>query len=195
MLKGSDKRVAGYPVDPLFIDRWSPRAMSGEAISEAEMMTLFEAARWAPSCGNFQPWRFLYARRGTDFWPAFLDLLNTGNRGWAERAGALVLVISRTHFDGDGRSCASHSYDAGAAWQNIALQAWIGGLVAHGIGGFDAERARRVLRVPAAYAIEAMIVLGKPGDVSLLPDSLQKREQPNDRRPLAQTVCEGPFSL
>jgi len=195
VLKGSDKRVAGYPVDPLFIDRWSPRAMSGEAISEAEMMTLFEAARWAPSCGNFQPWRFLYARRGTDFWPAFLDLLNTGNRGWAERAGALVLVISRTHFDGDGRSCASHSYDAGAAWQNIALQAWIGGLVAHGIGGFDAERARRVLRVPAAYAIEAMIVLGKPGDVSLLPDSLQKREQPNDRRPLAQTVCEGPFSL
>lgn len=195
MLKGSDKRVAGYPVDPLFIDRWSPRAMSGEAISEAEMMTLFEAARWAPSCGNFQPWRFLYARRGTDFWPAFLDLLNTGNRGWAERAGALVLVISRTHFDGDGRSCASHSYDAGAAWQNIALQAWIGGLVAHGIAGFDAERARRVLRVPAAYAIEAMIVLGKPGDVSLLPDSLQKREQPNDRRPLAQTVCEGPFSL
>ncbi len=195
MLKGSDKRIAGHPIDPLFIDRWSPRAMSGEAITEQELMTLFEAARWAPSCGNFQPWRFLYARRDTDFWSAYFDLLNAGNRGWAERAGALVLVISRTHFDGDGRSCATHSYDAGAAWQNIALQAWILRLVAHGIAGFDAERARRVLRVPSAYAIEAMIVLGKRGDPALLPESQQKREQPNDRRPLAQSVCEGPFSL
>lgn len=195
MLKGSDKRIAGFPVDPLFIDRWSSRAMSGEAISEQELMTLFEAARWAPSCGNFQPWRFLYARRDTDFWSAFFDLLNAGNRGWADRAGALVLVISRTHFDGDGRSCVTHSYDAGAAWQNIALQAWMKGIVAHGIAGFDAERARRVLRVPAAYAIEAMIVLGKRGDPALLPESQQKREQPSDRRPLAQSVCEGPFSL
>ena len=195
MLKGSDNRIAGHPIDPLFIDRWSPRAMSGESFSEQELMTLFEAARWAPSCGNFQPWRFLYARRDTDFWPAFLDLLNAGNRGWAERAGALVLVISRTHFDGDGRSCATHSYDTGAAWQNIALQAWTKDIVAHGIAGFDAERARRVLRVPTAYAIEAMIVLGKRGDPALLPESQQKREQPSDRRPLAQSVCEGPFSL
>ena len=195
MLKGSDQRIASHPIDPLFIDRWSSRAMSGEALSEPELMSLFEAARWAPSCGNFQPWRFLYARRDTDFWPAFLDLLNAGNRAWAERAGALVLVISRTHFDGDGRTCVTHSYDAGAAWQNLALQAWISGVVVHGIAGFDAERARRVLRVPAAYAIEAMIVLGKRGDPAQLAESLQKREQPNDRRPLAQTVCEGPFSL
>lgn len=195
MLKGSDRRIAGFSVDPLFIDRWSSRAMSGEAIGEAELMTLFEAARWAPSCGNFQPWRFLYARRDTDFWTAFFDLLNSGNRGWAERAGALVLVISRTHFDGDGRSCVTHSYDAGAAWQNIALQAWMKGMVAHGIAGFDAERARRVLRVPSAYAIEAMIVLGRRGDPALLPEAQQKREQPNDRRPLLQSVCEGPFSL
>ena len=195
MLKGSDKRIAGHPIDPLFIDRWSSRAMSGDAISEADLMTLFEAARWAPSCGNFQPWRFLYARRGTDFWTAFFDLLNAGNRSWADRAGALVLVISRTNFDGDGRSCVTHSYDAGAAWQNIALQAWMKGLVAHCVAGFDAERARRVLRVPAAYAIEAMIVLGHRGDPALLPESQRKREQPNDRRPLAQTVCEGPFSL
>lgn len=195
MLKGSDRRIAGHPIDSLFIDRWSSRALSGEAIGEAELMTLFEAARWAPSCGNFQPWRFLYARRDTDFWPAFFELLNAGNKAWAERAGALVLVISRTHFDGDGRSCVTHSFDAGAAWQNIALQAWTKGWVAHAIAGFDAERARRVLRVPAAYAIEAMIVIGKRGDPAQLPESQQKREQPSDRRPLAQTVCEGPFSL
>ena len=195
MLKGSAHRNAAFPITTLFLDRWSSRAMSGEALSEAELMTLFEAARWAPSSGNFQPWRFLYARRDTDFWPAFLDLLNPGNRTWAERAGALVLVISRTHFEGDGRPFVTHSYDAGAAWQNLALQASLSDLVAHGIGGFDYERARRVLRVPATYAVEAMIVIGKRGDAAGLSESLRKRETPNDRRPLAQSVCEGPFSL
>ena len=195
MLKGRDHRRAEHPLDPMFLDRWSSRAMSGEALNDKELMTLLEAARWAPSSGNFQPWRFLYARRDTDFWPAFLDLLNPGNRTWAEKAGALVLVISRMHHDGDGRPCTTHSYDAGAAWQNLALQASLSDFVAHGIGGFDYERARRVLRVPAAYAVEAMIVIGKPGDAAGLSESLRKREVPSDRRPLAQSVCEGPFSL
>jgi nitroreductase len=93
MIKGSSARPSTHPLHPLFLDRWSPRAMSGAALSEAEMLTLFEAARWAPSSGNFQPWRFLYARRDSDFWPAFLDLLAPGNRAWAERAGALVVCI------------------------------------------------------------------------------------------------------
>ena len=195
MIIGSAHRQTTLPIHPLFLDRWSSRAMSGEALSETELMTLLEAARWAPSSGNFQPWRFLYARRDTDFWQAFLELLVPGNRSWAQHAGALVLVISRTYYDGDGRPCPTHSYDAGAAWQNLALQASLSNLVAHGIAGFDYERARRVLRVPDAYAVEAMIVLGKRGDETQLGESLQKREVPNDRRPLAQSVCEGPFSL
>jgi nitroreductase len=195
MIKGSDFRQAGYPIAAPLLDRWSPRALSGEALSEAELMPLFEAARWAPSSGNFQPWRFLYARRDTDFWPAFFGLVTPRNQAWAQRAGALVLVISRTHFDGDGRPCRTHSYDSGAAWENLALQAAASGLVAHGIEGFDYDQARRVLRVPAAYAIEAMVVIGKPGDKALLSESLQQREQPNTRRPLAELVCEGPFSL
>ncbi len=195
MEHGSSHRKPDHPIEPLLLDRWSPRAMSGEALTEEELMRLFEAARWAPSCGNFQPWRFLYARRDTDFWPAFLDLLKPSNREWAARAGALVVVISRTHYEGDGRSCVTHSYDSGAAWQNLALQAWSVKLVAHGIVGFDYERARRVLRVPAAFAVEAMIVLGHPGNKSELSESLQKRETPSTRRPLSETVCEGPFSL
>jgi len=195
MEHGSSYRKPDYPIQSLFVDRWSPRAMSGEALSEIELMRLFEAARWAPSCGNFQPWRFLYARRDTDFWPAFLDLLKPSNREWAARAGALVVVISRTHYDGDGRSCVTHSYDSGAAWQNLALQAWSSNLVAHGIVGFDYERARRVLRVPAAFAVEAMIVLGQPGENAQLSDALQNREKPSTRRPLSETICEGPFSL
>jgi len=195
MIRGSTRRRTAHPVDPLFPDRWSPRAMSGEALTQAELLTLLEAARWAPSSMNFQPWRFLYALRDTDFWPAFLDLLVPANRAWAERAGALVLFISRTHFDGDGRPCITHSYDTGAAWQNLALQGTLSNLVVHGIQGFDYQRARRVLRVPEAYAIEAMAVIGRPGDVSLLGETLRQREQPSDRRPLAETACEGPFSL
>ena len=195
MEHGSSHRTPAFPIQPLFVDRWSPRAMSGQALTESELMTLFEAARWAPSCGNFQPWRFLYARRDTDFWPAFLDLLKPSNREWAARAGALVVVISRTHYEGDGRACITHSFDSGAAWQNLALQAWLGHLVAHGIVGFDYERARRVLRVPAGYTVEAMIVLGHPGNKAELSESLQKREKPSSRRPLSESVCEGPFSL
>ena len=195
MDRGSAHREAAHPIHALFLDRWSPRALAGTALSEAELMPLFEAARWAPSSGNFQPWRFLYARRDTDFWPAFLDLLRPSNQSWAARAGALVLIISRTHFDGDGRACITHSFDSGAAWQSLALQASLNGLVAHGMEGFDYERARRVLRVPAEYAVEAMVALGHPGKVADLSEPLQKREHPSTRRPLAQTICEGPFSL
>lgn len=195
MEKGSDYRKSDYPIHPLFLDRWSPRAMSGEALSQGELMLLLEAARWAPSSGNFQPWRFLYARRDTDFWPAFLDLLVPANRVWAERAGALVLLISRTHLEGSGRPSVTHAYDTGAAWQNLALQATLSNLVAHGIQGFDYERARRVLRVPAGYSVEAMAVLGKPAARTVLSAALQERERPSARRPLQESACEGPFSF
>ncbi len=195
MVKGSAYRQAAFPIEPQFLDRWSSRAMSGEGLTEAELMPLLEAARWAPSSGNFQPWRFLYARRDTDFWPAFMDLLVPRNQSWAQYAGALVLVISRTHLDRDGKPSPTHSYDTGAAWMSLALQGIHNGLVVHGIEGFDYGRARRVLRVPAEFAVEAMAVIGKPGDKAKLGDSLQQRELPNDRRPLAQTACEGPFSL
>ena len=194
MIKGSDRRQASYAAHPLFVDRWSPRAMSGEPLSDAQLLPLFEAARWAPSSMNFQPWRILYARRDSDFWLTFLDLLVPGNRSWAQQAGALAVFISRTQFD-DGRPCLTHSYDAGAAWENLALQASLSGLVAHGIQGFDYERARRVLRIPTVYAVEAMVVLGKPGNAAALPAELAGREHPNDRRPLSQSICEGPFAL
>jgi len=194
MIKGSSQRHSAHPVNPLFLDRWSARAMTGAGLSEAELLALFEAARWAPSSMNFQPWRFLYARRDSDFWPAFLGLLVPSNRLWAERAGALVVIISRLQFD-DQRPCVTHSFDSGAAWQNLALQATLSDIVAHAVQGFDYEAARRVLRVPAHYAVEAMVVLGKPGATAELPEHLRVREQPNERRPLAQSICEGPFNF
>lgn len=194
MIKGSQKRHAEHPIHLMLIDRWSPRAMSGQPVSKAELMLLFEAARWAPSSMNFQPWRMLYALRDTAPWPVFFGLLNERNRGWAQHAGALVLFTSKKSFD-DGRPCVTHSFDSGAAWQNFALQGFQSGLAVHGMQGFDYERARVELKVPDDFAVEAMIAVGKPGDKSALPEPLQARESPNERRPIEQTVREGAFTF
>jgi nitroreductase len=193
MQRGSSVRKAAYPIDTLFIDRWSQRAMTGEALTGPELMVLFEAARWAPSSGNRQPWRILYALRDTPHFATFLDLLNEGNRVWAHRAGALALIVSKIVHE--GKPNPTHSYDTGAAWQNLALQGYLKGYAMHGIGGFHAVRAREVLKVPEDYAVEAMVVVGRLADKSVLNETLQARETPNDRKPLEELICEGPFSL
>jgi nitroreductase len=193
MLKGSEVREADHPVAELFLNRWSPRAMSGEEIAEEDLMSLFEAARWAPSSYNNQPWRILYARRGTEHWPTFLDLLVEGNKAWAKHAAALLLFASKETFDFNGEPYPTHSFDTGAAWENLALQATLKGYVAHGMQGFDYERARAALGIPEGFRVEAMAAVGRPGAAEDLPEGLRKREAPSDRKPLAQTVCEGPF--
>jgi nitroreductase len=192
MIKGSQIRQAAHAIDSMFVDRWSPRAMSGVAIAAAELMVLFEAARWAPSSRNFQPWRMLYALRDTPHWQLFLGLLSESNRHWAQLGGALVLFISSRTFD-DGRQSVTHGFDTGAAWENFALQASQRDLVVHGMQGFDYARARTELAIPEQFELHAMAVVGKPGDAALLPENQRARERPNDRRPVAQTVCEGPF--
>lgn len=193
MIKGSEKRQADHPVETLFVDRWSPRAMSGEAIDEGQLLSLFEAARWAPSANNNQPWRFLYAHRDTAHWPTFLGLLVDANRLWADKAAALIVIVSKTTFDHNGKPSRTHSFDAGAAWQNLALQASQGGLVAHGMQGFDYERAQSELGIPTEFAVEAMVAVGRPGAIEDLPEKLRERESPSPRRPLQQTACEGAF--
>jgi nitroreductase len=194
MVKGSDKRHPDHPVDRLFADRWSPRAMSGEEIPDGELLTLFEAARWAPSSMNNQPWRMLYAPRSSRHWPLFFDLLVDSNRVWCARAAALLVVISKNTFE-NGKPCRTHSYDSGAAWMSLALQGSMMGLVVHGMQGFDYERARSVLNIPEGYQVEAMAAVGRPGRVEDLPEQLQARETPSERKPLEQSICEGPFSL
>src|SRR5215468_9437686 len=131
MIKGSQIRKADYAIEPLLLDRWSPRAMSGEEISHEELMRLFEAARWAPSSFNAQPWHALYARRNTEHWQTFFDLLVDANKTWAKNAAALVVFISRQIFDDE--PSVTHSYDCGAAWENFALQGFRQGLVVHGM--------------------------------------------------------------
>jgi len=193
MIKGSEQRQANHPVDPIFLDRWSPRAMSGEDISPEELMTLFEAARWAPSSNNNQPWRILYARRGSKQWPLFFDLLVDTNKTWCSNAAVLLVFVSKTTFDHNAKPSRTHSYDCGAAWENLALQGFLKGYVVHGMQGFDYETARTVLEIPEGFQVEAMAAVGRPGAKEALPEELQKREAPNSRRRLEETVCEGLF--
>lgn len=194
MIKGSEKRQPNHSIDRIFVDRWSPRAMSGEEVSNEELLTLFEAARWAPSSMNNQPWRVLYATRTSSHWPLFFDLLVDSNKVWCANAAALLLVISKTTFE-SGKPCRTHSYDSGAAWMSLALQGSLLGLVVHGMQGFDYDRARTVLNIPDEYQLEAMAAIGRPGRIDDLPEPLRLRETPNERRTLAQSICEGPFSL
>jgi nitroreductase len=193
MIKGSETRKADYTIEPLLLDRWSPRAMSGEEISRQELMRLFEAARWAPSSFNTQQWRALYARRGTEHWQTFFDLLVDANKAWAKNAAVLVVFISRKLFDYDNEPSVTHSYDCGAAWENFALQGFHQGLVVHGMQGFDYDRARKDLAIPEEFQVEAMAAVGKSGPKELLPEKLQARESPSDRRKLSESVSEGPF--
>ena len=183
-------RIAEHSVDPLFIQRWSSRAMSGEALSSAELSSLFEAARWAPSTANSQPWRFVYALAGTPEFQTFFELLLEGNRAWCHRAGALVCVVSKSTI-GNGQPWRMHAFDTGAAWMSMALQGSLMGLVVHGMAGFDYSAARERLHVPEAFKVQCMVAVGKPGPREDLPEPLRAREQPNDRHPISQFTFAG----
>ena len=193
LIKGSDVRKPDHQIAPLLLDRWSPRAMSGEEISHEELMQLFEAARWAPSSFNTQQWRALYARRNTEHWQTFFDLLVDANKVWAKNAAVLVVFISRKNFDHNDEPSVTHSYDCGAAWENFALQGFHQGLVVHGMQGFDYDRARIDLQIPEEFQIEAMAAVGRPGPKEVLAEKLQARETPNDRRKVSESIFEGPF--
>jgi len=186
-------RRSEYPIHPLILSRWSSRAMSGEEMTDSEIRTLFEAARWAPSASNNQPWRFLYAKRNSQYWEVFFNLLTEGNQVWAKNAAVLVVIISATISDYKSKPIPTHSFDTGAAWENLALEASHHGFIAHGMAGFDYEKARARLRIPKDYVVEAMIAVGKKGKKIDLPDKLQEREVPSDRRPLNEIIKEGKF--
>jgi nitroreductase len=191
------QRTADHPIDPQFLNRWSPRAFTGEAIPEATLLTFLEAARWAPSGFNAQPWRFIWARRDTAAWAPLFSTLLPFNQAWAAQASALVLVVSQTRWTPPGKTeladNSSHAFDAGAAWGYLALQASLAGWHAHGIGGFDRELARSTLGIPADYQPQAAVAIGKRGDKAQLPEALQAREAPSPRHPLSAIAAEGRF--
>ena len=187
-------RIPNYPIEPLIVNRWSPRAMSGEPITHDELMALFEAARWAPSSYNNQPWRFIYAQRDTPHWSKLFDLLVPFNQEWCARAAVLILVLSRRTFFFNNKPSRTHSFDTGAAVENLALQGHAMGLVVHGMEGFDYDRARAIFAIPDEYTVEAVFAVGRPASPDVLSPELKSREVLSDRKPIAEFVTEGTFS-
>lgn len=188
----SQYRKTEFDIDPLFRDRWSPRAMSGEELSHDELMALFEAARWAPSSYNNQPWRFIYAVRSSSQWSAFFSLLGEFNQSWCKNAAALIVIVGKKTFD-NGKPSITYQLDTGAAWENLALQASRNGLVGHGMQGFDYAKARQALEIPDDYEVLAMAAVGRAGRKEDLPKELQERETPSDRKPVAEIAFQGRF--
>lgn len=190
-------RNPDHEVADIFVNRWSPRAFTGEEIPDKTLFSFFEAARWAPSSFNSQPWRFLYAKRRTEWFDKFLSLLNERNRAWAKNAAVLIVLISKTTMNVPGKTetapARHHSFDTGAAWSNFAHQASLSGWYAHAIAGFDAERARTELNIPADYHVDVAIAVGRRGDKSLLPEAFHGGENPNGRKPVTEVVIEGAF--
>ncbi len=188
-----EHRQPDWPVEPMLYRRWSPRAMSGEALTPDEMMTLFEAARWAPSSYNAQNWRLLYAIRDSQHWDRFFGLMGEGNQAWTKNAGMLIVFVSRNTFEHNDNPARTHSFDSGAAWQNLALQSTAMGLVAHAVQGFDYDRAKTELSVPDGYTVEVMIAIGRPGEIEDLPEGPRGMEKPNTRKPVSEIALEGGF--
>lgn len=184
-----------HPVHPLVRARFSPRAFSGEAIGEAELRSLFEAARWAPSANNEQPWRFFVARRDEGEWFERLALvLNEKNRRWAAHASVLVLATASTHFTRNGRENRHAFHDVGMATMQLLLQAESMGIRGHVMAGFDRALAQSELALPEPLEPVTMMALGRPAPPERLPEDLAERERaPRARLPQSELVFTGPF--
>lgn len=178
-----------YPIHDLLRRRWSPRAFEGRPIEPEKFRSLFEAARWAPSSNNAQPWRFLVAEKDNKAeYDRLFNCLVEGNRQWAHRAPMLLLSVATLQFE-DGSPNRHALHDTGMAAENLSLQATALGLVAHQMAGFDIDRARADCRIPDGYEPVAMIAVGYPGDPALLSDRLRAREvQPRVRKPFTEFV-------
>lgn len=190
-----NKRESKYNILPTILNRWSPRAMSGEKITQDELMALFDAARWAQSSYNNQPWRFIYAMRDTKFWETFFGLLVQFNQDWCKNAAVLAVAFSKNNFEYNEKPSRTHSFDTGAACQNLALQGFASGLVVHFMEGFDYDKAKKDLSIPDGFTVQAMFAVGRPGKIENLSAELQKRENPSDRKPINEFVFQGFYSL
>jgi nitroreductase len=191
--KFANPRIPETEVDAIFTDRWSPRSFLDEPLTDDQVATLFEAARWAPSCYNDQPWHFRYARSSADR-ELFAEALLAKNQLWASRAPLLIFVLARRHFGHSSKPNRHGAFDAGAAWMSLALQARRLGLYAHAMAGFDIEKAYTLLKVnKEEFDIMAAVAVGFRGEANLLNEEMAEIEAPNGRKPLADVAGEGAF--
>jgi len=182
----SQSRQPQADVDAQFLQRWSPRAFSDQPVQRQTLLSLMEAARWAPSAANEQPWLFLIPEN-EEALQRFRSLLNPGNQRWACRAPLLLYLAGRRHWSKSGQANYTYQFDCGSAFMSLALQAGKQHLFVHPMAGFDRERAYEVLHVDKEkYDIIIAVAVGYYGDAKGLPQDLQEREHPSRRKDLAE---------
>lgn len=185
-------RQADYEIDPIYVMRWSPRAFSNKEVEQEKLNSLFEAARWAPSAANWQPWRFVYAKT-EESRAKFLLFINENNVEWCKNAPVLLAIVSKKTRNEAGDLNHFHAFDTGTAWGYLTLEAARQGLITHGMGGFDRHKAKEVLQIPEEYDVQAVVAIGYHDPNVELSERNKEREVPSDRHPIENFVSEGMF--
>jgi nitroreductase len=187
--------ITQQAIHELLANRWSGRAYdAAKAVSQEQVISLLEAARWAPSCFGDQPWRYVFCNKADNMqaWQAAFDCLVPGNQGWAVNAPVLLLICADTLFGHNDKPNKWAAYDTGAATENLCLQATALGLMAHQMGGFDADKARATFKVPERYQILAMVTVGYQAAVESLSGEVKERElAARSRKPLEELFFNG----
>ncbi len=188
----SNDRIASDLLDRMFVERWSSKAFTDDQLSEQQIAVLFEAAHWAPSSSNRQPWLFVYATEGLDR-ARFNSVLNEGNALWATKAAMLVLVFARV-VDDEGNDIRTAHFDTGAAWMSLALQANRMGLNTRAMGGIDLDAAYTVAGVPPEeFQTICAIAVGLPGTSDDIDPNIAKGNIANDRNPITEIAFYGSY--
>ena len=185
--------VTQYPIHELLRRRWSPRAFSSRPVEPHTLRSLLEAARWAPSSYNEQPWSFIVATKEDEAeYARLLSCLVEGNIQWAQHAPVLMVSVAKLHFDENGERNRHALHDVGQAVANLIVQATALGLVVHQMAGIFPDKIRELYGIPEGYEAVAGIALGYPGDPQSLPEGLRQRElAPRVRKPLTEFVFSG----
>ena len=190
-----DKKVAP-PVSgvlPIFHERWSPRSFAEKQVSRETLHQVFEAARWAASSNNEQPWRFVVGLKGTETWQKIFDSLVEGNQKWAKNAPVLIVGASHGVFSKNGRTNGFALYDLGAAVGYLTLQAAALGLATHQMAGYDKEKAKGLLGIPEEFLLGAVIALGYQDEPEKLADPglIERETTTRERKPIGEFVFGG----
>lgn len=180
-------RKVNYDIMEEIVQRWSPRAFSSEPIKEEELMAMLEAARFAPSCFNEQPWRFIVGYT-SETREKVVSVLAESNRVWAAKAPVLLIICAKKTFAMNGKDNFWHMFDAGTAWGYFSLEAQRRGFQTHGMGGFDKKKTVEIFGLGEEYQPIAAVAVGKYGNPEELPEQLREREVPAERKPLEDLI-------
>ncbi len=176
------ERHSEYDINSLFIERWSPRVFDDEfMIEEEDLKLLFEAARWSPSCFNEQPWRFYYVMKQHQGFNDKIEWLVEGNQKWARSASALIFLVAKKSFAKNGKKNDYSWFDSGAAWMSLTLQARMGDLYTHGMGGVHKDKVFDGLKLTDDDDVVCAIAVGKKKKLELLTESERESEKLSDR--------------